>query len=349
MKVKTSKFYVRSAIAGQKMQKIAHGFAENANIDSYNTGNAGFVNKEGYVLAKSDIPIFAGELNHIVLQRLIILLFLIIHHVVSGFAQDYMGAPFADSTVIADSSYVSGISDSSSVVKYSSGYLSEKENSVFDIYWVTNSLKSGWKATDTTLAGMGLETCDTAHTFIMPVTGKFWRGCTYYHSGWDIGSDYGSPVVAGLGGKVRYTDYCSGYGKLVIIRHHSGMEVYYAHLSKILVTTDQFVEAGDTIGLVGATGRARGNHLHMEFRLYDRALDIADYYVQDDTTVNLYKIFDTSSKQNQPQAAEYHTVVRGNTLTGIANRYGTTVTNLCKLNNISSKSVLRIGQKIRVM
>ena len=274
------------------------------------------------------------------MRRLIILLFLIIHHSVTGFAQDSLMVPVADST---------GIADSSSVVKYSSGDLDEKKHSVFDIYWVTNSLKSGWKATDTTLAGLGIESCDTAHPFIMPVTGKFWRGCTYYHSGWDIGSDYGSPVVAGLGGRVRFTDYCSGYGKLVIIRHYSGMEVYYAHLSKILVTTDQFVEAGDTLGLVGATGRARGNHLHMEFRLYDRALDIADYYVQDDTTINLYKIFDTSSKQDQPQTAEYHTVVRGNTLTGIASRYGTTVANLCKLNNISKNSILRIGQKIRVI
>jgi len=268
--------------------------------------------------------------------------------VLTGFAQDSMVVPFADSTGMADSS-MACIPDSSTTIKYSSGYLDDEGNSVFDIYWVTNSLKSGWKATDTALAGMGLEPCDTVHPFIMPVTGKFWRGCTYYHAGWDIGSDYGSPVVAGLGGKVRYTDYCSGYGKLVIIRHYSGMEVYYAHLSKILVTTDQFVEAGDTIGLVGATGRARGNHLHMEFRLYDRALDIADFYVHNDTTANLYKIFDTYHNQNQLQTPEYHTVVRGNTLTGIASRYGTTVTNLCNLNNISSKSILRIGQKIRVI
>jgi murein DD-endopeptidase MepM/ murein hydrolase activator NlpD len=247
--------------------------------------------------------------------------------------------PVADST---------GIADSSSVVKYSSGDLDDKEHSVFDIYWVTNSLKSGWKATDTILTGLGIESCDTAHPFIMPVTGKFWRGCTYYHSGWDIGSDYGSPVVAAMGGKVRYTDYCSGYGKLVIIRHYSGMEVYYAHLSKILVTTDQFVEAGDTIGLVGATGRARGNHLHMEFRLCDRALDIADYYVQNDTVVNLYKVFEAAKQPVQAQGVAYHTVVRGDTLYDIARRNGTTVANLCKLNNISSKATLRIGQKIRI-
>ena len=78
-------------------------------------------------------------------------------------------------------------------------------------------------------------------------------------------------MVAGLDGKVRYARYCSGYGYMVIVRHSSGLEMYYAHLSKILVATDQIVKAGDTVGLGGATGRARGNHLHMEFRLCDRA------------------------------------------------------------------------------
>lgn len=223
-----------------------------------------------------------------------------------------------------------------------------KNRSVFDINWVTNSIKGGWKISDSLMTGMGLEPCDSLHPFIMPVLGKFWRGCTHYHSGWDIGCDYGTPVLSALWGKVRFAGYCSGYGKLVIVRHYTGLELYYAHLSKILVSVDQYVDAGDAIGLVGATGRARGNHLHLEFRLRDRALDIADYYVQDDTTVNLYKIFETTKKQCLQLGEEYYTVVRGDTLSGIARRYGTSVSSLCAVNSISSNSTLRIGQKLKV-
>jgi murein DD-endopeptidase MepM/ murein hydrolase activator NlpD len=220
--------------------------------------------------------------------------------------------------------------------------------SVFDIYWVTTSIKSGWKSSDSLYIGHGVEPCDTLYPFLMPVDGKFWRGCTSYHSGWDIGCPYGTPIRAALQGKVRFAGYSSGYGKLVIVRHYSGMEVYYAHLSKILVATNQFLQAGDTLGLVGATGRARGNHLHMEFRVCDRALDIADYYVQNDTVFNLRKVFEQSRKQSSPSTAEYHVVVRGDNLWDISRQYGTTVSNLCSLNQISKNSTLRIGQRLKV-
>jgi len=255
---------------------------------------------------------------------------------------------FAQGALILPDSSIFQVPDSSTLNTDPPAILPNSPASVYDIYWVTNSIKSGWKSTDTALVGAGLELCDTAHPFIMPVNGKFWRGCTSYHSGWDIGSDYGTPIKAAMVGKVRYAGYCSGYGKLVITRHYTGMEMYYSHLSKILVTPGQFVDAGDTVGLVGATGRARGNHLHMEFRLCDRALDIADYYVQNDTVVNLYKIFDSNKKQSNPQTAEYHMIVRGDNLWDISRKYGTTVNNLCALNHISKNTTLRIGQKLKV-
>lgn len=254
-------------------------------------------------------------------------------------AQMTSGVTAPDSVVHRDSLVIAGIDTTNA-----DHYLS-----VYDIHWITNSIKSGWKYSDTLLVGHGLAECDTTHPFIMPVIGKFWRGCSHYHSGWDIGAPSGTPVMAGLNGRVRYARYCSGYGNLVIVRHYSGLEIYYAHLSKIKVKPDQDVEAGDTLGLVGATGRARGSHLHMEFRMCDRALDVADYYVQNDTVVNLYKIKENALAKRPSGSVEYHTVVKGDTLTEIAREYGTSVDNLVRLNNISRNSILRIGQKIRVM
>lgn len=220
--------------------------------------------------------------------------------------------------------------------------------SVYDIHWVTHSIRSGWEKGDTVMTGLGLEECDTVHPFIPPVTGRFLRGYTYYHDGWDIGLASGEPIVAGLSGKVRYAKYCSGYGNLVIVRHYSGLEVYYAHLSKFKVTVDQWVEAGDTIGLVGATGRARGPHLHLEFRLCDRSFDVGEIYTLNDTVINLYKIKDITARQHLPPTVEYYAVKKGDTLSGIARRYGTSVSKLTGLNNISASSILRIGQRIRV-
>ena len=273
-----------------------------------------------------------------------------------GFAQQVMILPLsfppfipdAPAAIYPENVSVQGLPDSTSLLEDIPVNIGTKKNSVFNTYWVTNCIKSGWNTADTMLIGAGLEECDTAYPFIMPVIGKLWRGCSSYHAGWDVGLNYGDPVKAGLAGVVRFAGYSNGYGKLVIVRHFSGLEVYYAHLSKIKVATNQTVEPGDTIGLGGATGHARGTHLHMEFRVCDRALDIADYYVQNDTVVNLYKIKEFASQQRKIKSAEYYTIVRGDNLSKIAGRYGTTVNNLCAINGISKTSVLRIGQKLRL-
>jgi murein DD-endopeptidase MepM/ murein hydrolase activator NlpD len=59
----------------------------------------------------------------------------------------------------------------------------------------------------------------------------------------------------------------NGYGKFVVIRHTNGLETYYGHLSKQLVTENQDVKSGQPIGLGGNTGRSTGSHLHFETRI----------------------------------------------------------------------------------
>ena len=107
-----------------------------------------------------------------------------------------------------------------------------------------------------------------------PFTGE-----TRYHSGIDIdgyGND-GAPVVAAGSGTVITASYDSSYGNYVII-DHGGTSTVYAHMSGLAVSEGQSVSQGQTIGYVGATGRATGTHLHFEVYVGDGRVDPAQYF-----------------------------------------------------------------------
>lgn len=88
------------------------------------------------------------------------------------------------------------------------------------------------------------------------------------HKGLDIAASNGTPIYAAADGVVTYAQYNNGgYGYLVKISHGNGVETYYAHCSKLLVSKGQTVKAGDHIAAVGSTGYSTGNHLHFEIRL----------------------------------------------------------------------------------
>jgi len=97
------------------------------------------------------------------------------------------------------------------------------------------------------------------------------------HEGVDIGAGYGSTVMAAAGGTVTFTGWQGGYGKTVEISHGSGLVTLYAHLSSINVNNGEKVERGQKIGLVGATGRADGPHLHFEVRIGGNPRNPANY------------------------------------------------------------------------
>ncbi len=107
------------------------------------------------------------------------------------------------------------------------------------------------------------------------------------HKGLDIKVYTGDTIRAAWSGKVRVVRYeAKGYGNYVIIRHENGLETYYGHLSKQLVSENQRVRAGQPIGLGGSTGRSTGSHLHFETRLCGVALNPAlffDFRAQDVT------------------------------------------------------------------
>lgn len=93
------------------------------------------------------------------------------------------------------------------------------------------------------------------------------------HNGIDFKGPVGSPIYAAAKGTVTFVGWKGGYGKTVEIQHGNGMMTRYAHMSRFDVKVGQTMEAGETIGGIGSTGRSTGPHLHFEVRVNDRAVN----------------------------------------------------------------------------
>jgi murein DD-endopeptidase MepM/ murein hydrolase activator NlpD len=102
-------------------------------------------------------------------------------------------------------------------------------------------------------------------------------GTSRYHSGIDIGADYGDSVRAADSGVVIYADWMGGYGKAVIVDHGNGISSLYAHNSELLVGEGQRVRKGEVISRVGSTGYSTGPHLHFEVRQNGSPVSPMDY------------------------------------------------------------------------
>lgn len=220
------------------------------------------------------------------------------------------------------------------------------------------------------------------------ILSKYGRRGRRNHNGTDIKVEQGEPIYAAFDGVVRLSHWNSGgYGNLVIIRHPNGLETYYGHLSRRNVIAGDVIKAGQVIGYGGRTGRASGTHLHFETRYCDQTFDPEHIFNikkgqlrhneftlkksyfsinsraveglgEDSDTVattdsTSLSVADSTAiaptpEPPPPPAKEYHKIRKGDTLTAIARRYGTTVSELCRLNGISRNGVLRIGSSLRV-
>ena len=110
-----------------------------------------------------------------------------------------------------------------------------------------------------------------------PITGK-----VSSHTGTDIACAEGTPILAAANGIVTVANgldsWGGSYGYYIQIDHGGGLETLYAHCSSICVTTGQQVQAGEVIGYVGHTGRATGNHLHLEVSVDGNRADVLRYF-----------------------------------------------------------------------
>ncbi len=218
------------------------------------------------------------------------------------------------------------------------------------------------------------------------VTSNFGARWGRQHKGIDLKVYTGDTIRSAFKGKVRMVKYeRKGYGNYIVIRHDNGLETIYAHLSKSLVSEEQDVEAGDVIGLGGNTGRSTGSHLHFETRLCGIAINpailfdfrnqdvVADTYLfrkathsEESKLANAVRgkvnggqytreqvtgkeeviVRSVDNDEAQPRS-RYHKVKKGETLSTIAKKHGTTVSKLCKLNKISKSKKLKLGQLIK--
>ena len=83
--------------------------------------------------------------------------------------------------------------------------------------------------------------------------------------------------MAAASGVVTWTGRDAGYGNLVEISHGDDLVTRYAHNKQNLVQPGDIVRKGDTIALMGSTGRATGTHVHFEVYKNGRSVDPSSY------------------------------------------------------------------------
>ena len=87
-----------------------------------------------------------------------------------------------------------------------------------------------------------------------------------FHTGIDIKANRNDPIKAAGSGKVIYSGWMGGYGKVLVIEHANGQSTLYAHCSTLLAGKGASVSSGQLVAKIGTTGRSTGPHLHFEVR-----------------------------------------------------------------------------------
>lgn len=98
-----------------------------------------------------------------------------------------------------------------------------------------------------------------------------------FHEGVDIANAAGTPVVATADGVVARAGWHGGYGRRILLRHASGLATLFGHAARLLVRPGESVRRGQTVALMGTTGRSTGPHVHYEVLVEGRAVNPARF------------------------------------------------------------------------
>ena len=179
------------------------------------------------------------------------------------------------------------------------------------------------------------------------------------HRGVDMGLCHGEDrtIVAAFTGvvtKVRNQGRRKGYGKYVILDHGNGLTTLYAHLASWQVKVGDTLQAGDTIGVGGNTGRSFGAHLHFEMKYHGNYIDPSTIFnFEEGTFQNALIVIEPNEMlaieegfQKELAKHRYYKVRSGDCLGKIARKYGISITRLKQLNGLKSNTI-RPGQVLR--
>ncbi|MCP4520456.1 MAG: peptidoglycan DD-metalloendopeptidase family protein [Cytophagales bacterium] len=184
------------------------------------------------------------------------------------------------------------------------------------------------------------------------VTSKFGQRGHRHHYGTDLRLSIGDTVRSVFDGIIRISKYNrGGYGHYVMVRHYNGTETIYGHLSKRIAKVGQHVKAGDVIGLGGNTGRSSGPHLHFEVRYQGNAIDPKHVWSFESDTIRSDTLLLTPKHYEyirHARRAVYHRVRSGESLWTISRRYRVSIRQICRLNGITKRTVIRVGRRLRV-
>jgi len=99
-----------------------------------------------------------------------------------------------------------------------------------------------------------------------------------WHGGVDIAGKEGAEIKALAAGVVTFADTKGGYGHFIEIKHSNGLTTRYGHNKELLVRQGQVVRKGQTISLLGSSGRSTGAHLHLEVHKNGQAVDPGEFF-----------------------------------------------------------------------
>lgn len=98
-----------------------------------------------------------------------------------------------------------------------------------------------------------------------------------WHAGVDFAGKEGSDIISVGSGVVTWAGERYGYGLMVEVNHGSGYSTRYAHAKELKVKVGDIVHKGQTVALMGSTGRSTGPHVHFEVRRHGKAVDPTRY------------------------------------------------------------------------